>query len=57
MISLIDNRNFSGGSPVDSVETEKTRVVIHELENGWWILAVCVAYSEYAKAIADRAVY
>ncbi|RMJ26674.1 hypothetical protein PHISP_02486, partial [Aspergillus sp. HF37] len=32
-------RNFSGGKPVDSVETDKTRVVIHELEENWWILA------------------
>jgi hypothetical protein len=33
-------KTFSGGKPVDSVDTEKSRVVIHELEPGWWILAV-----------------
>lgn len=33
-------KTFSEGeTPVDSVETEKSRVVLHELENGWWILA------------------
>ncbi|KAL1865654.1 hypothetical protein VTK73DRAFT_5100 [Phialemonium thermophilum] len=32
-------RGFSGGAVVDTVDTEKTRVVIRELEPGWWILA------------------
>ncbi|KAH6631191.1 hypothetical protein B0J18DRAFT_394901 [Chaetomium sp. MPI-SDFR-AT-0129] len=32
-------RSFSGGKPVDSIDTERTRVVLHELEPGWWILA------------------
>ncbi|KAJ9164685.1 Vacuolar fusion protein ccz1 [Coniochaeta hoffmannii] len=32
-------RSFSGDRPVDTVETEKSRVVLHELEPGWWILA------------------
>ncbi|EMC97504.1 hypothetical protein BAUCODRAFT_575445 [Baudoinia panamericana UAMH 10762] len=32
-------RSFSNGEPVDSVETEKSRIVLHELEEGWWILA------------------
>ena len=34
------SRSFSGDKPVDTIETEKTRVVLHELEPGWWILAV-----------------
>lgn len=34
------DRSFSNGAPVDSVETEKSRVVLQELEAGWWILAV-----------------
>jgi hypothetical protein len=34
-------RSFSAGKPVDSIDTERTRVVLHELEPGWWILAVC----------------
>ena len=34
------SRNFSHGSAVDAVETEKSRIILHELEPGWWILAV-----------------
>lgn len=33
-------RSFSEDEPVDSVETEKSRIVMRELEKGWWILAV-----------------
>ncbi|OAA62999.1 hypothetical protein ISF_04875 [Cordyceps fumosorosea ARSEF 2679] len=33
------SRGFTDGDPVDSIETETTRVVVHELESGWWILA------------------
>ncbi|CAJ2503286.1 Uu.00g106800.m01.CDS01 [Anthostomella pinea] len=33
------SRGFSNGKPVDTIETEKSRVVLHELEPGWWILA------------------
>lgn len=33
-------RNFSGGKAVESVDTEKSRIVLHELEKDWWILAV-----------------
>lgn len=43
-IPLTSGRNFSDGKPVDSIETDKTRVVVHELEKDWWILAVCVTY-------------
>ncbi|RDW60342.1 uncharacterized protein DSM5745_10800 [Aspergillus mulundensis] len=32
-------RNFSEDKAVDYVETEKSQIVLHELENGWWILA------------------
>ncbi|KAH7389702.1 hypothetical protein DE146DRAFT_725495 [Phaeosphaeria sp. MPI-PUGE-AT-0046c] len=34
-------KSFSSGDAVDSVETQKSRIVLHELEEGWWILAVC----------------
>jgi hypothetical protein len=34
------SRGFADGAAVDSVDTDKTRVVLHELEPGWWILAV-----------------
>lgn len=33
-------RGFSDGKAVDSIDTERARVVLHELEPGWWILAV-----------------
>ncbi|KAI1274008.1 hypothetical protein F5Y07DRAFT_374743 [Xylaria sp. FL0933] len=32
-------RGFSNGEPVNTIETEKTRVVLQEVEPGWWILA------------------
>lgn len=34
-------RSFSNGKPVDSIETEKSRIILHELEVDWWLLAVC----------------
>lgn len=33
-------KSFSNGEPVDSVETQKSRIVLYELEADWWILAV-----------------
>ncbi|TIC92813.1 Vacuolar fusion protein CCZ1-like protein [Colletotrichum higginsianum] len=33
------SKSFSGGQPVDSIDTEKSRVILHELEPGWWVLA------------------
>lgn len=33
-------RDFADNQAVETIETEKTRVVLHELEPGWWILAV-----------------
>ncbi|KAH7148526.1 hypothetical protein EDB81DRAFT_946712 [Dactylonectria macrodidyma] len=33
------SRGFAGGASLDAIDTEKTRVVLHELEPGWWILA------------------
>ncbi|KAL7623480.1 hypothetical protein AAE478_007162 [Parahypoxylon ruwenzoriense] len=33
------SRGFADGKAVDTIETEKSRVVLHELEPGWWILA------------------
>ncbi|KAL9097299.1 MAG: hypothetical protein Q9165_000726 [Trypethelium subeluteriae] len=32
-------RGFSNDEPVESIETEKSRIALHELEKGWWILA------------------
>lgn len=34
------SRGFANGEPVNTIETEKTRVVLQEVEPGWWILAV-----------------
>ncbi|KAF4447305.1 Vacuolar fusion protein CCZ1 like protein [Fusarium austroafricanum] len=33
------SRGFASGSTVDTIDTEKSRVILHELEPGWWILA------------------
>jgi len=33
-------RDFSDGKPVDTIETEKSRIILHELESGWWMIAV-----------------
>ncbi|KAM0264428.1 hypothetical protein ACHAQJ_000619 [Trichoderma viride] len=33
------SRGFSDGASVDTIDTEKSRVIAHELEPGWWILA------------------
>lgn len=33
-------RGFADGASVDTIDTEKSRLVLHELEPGWWILAV-----------------
>lgn len=33
-------KSFSDGRSVDTIETEKSRIILHELESGWWILAV-----------------
>ncbi|KAK5992349.1 Vacuolar fusionCCZ1-like-like protein [Cladobotryum mycophilum] len=33
------SRGFSDGAPMDAIDTEKSRVIAHELEPGWWILA------------------
>lgn len=34
------DRSFSDREAVDSIDTEKSRIVLHELEAGWWVLAV-----------------
>ncbi|ERF76135.1 hypothetical protein EPUS_01469 [Endocarpon pusillum Z07020] len=32
-------KNFSDGESIDTIETERSRLVLHEVEKGWWILA------------------
>lgn len=46
-------RSFSDGRAVDTVETEKARIVLHELEAGWWILAVSIC-SPYEVILLTR---
>ena len=43
--TILNNRyrNFSKGEAVDYVETDKSLIVLHELEKNWWILAVSLA--------------
>ncbi|KAH7026391.1 uncharacterized protein B0I36DRAFT_330565 [Microdochium trichocladiopsis] len=33
------SRGFAGGQVLDTIDTDKSRYVLHELEPGWWILA------------------
>lgn len=44
MMANSADRNFSNGEPVDTVETEKSRIVMCELEPNWWILAVGLSH-------------
>lgn len=39
-------KNFSEGRSVDTIETEKSRIILYELEVGWWILAVGGAFED-----------
>ncbi|KAK4179330.1 hypothetical protein QBC36DRAFT_363450 [Triangularia setosa] len=32
------SRGFAGGKAVEGIETERRRVVVYELEPGWWVL-------------------
>lgn len=50
------SRGFSGGQVLDTIDTDKSRCVLHELEPGWWILAVSpVAGPElFASILSDR---
>ena len=34
------SRGFADGASLDGVDTDKARVVTHELEPGWWVIAV-----------------
>ncbi|ODH44285.1 hypothetical protein ACO22_00905 [Paracoccidioides brasiliensis] len=48
-------KNFSNGEAVNTVDTEKSRITLHELETGWWILA-SVDYTRLsAETSASRA--
>lgn len=42
------SRGFSNGASVDSIDTEMSKVILHELEPGWWLLAVCSRSSTFS---------
>jgi len=44
-------RDFSDGRPVDTIETEKSRIILHELESGWWLIAVSTPRTHYMLAM------
>jgi hypothetical protein len=54
ILKLITCRSFSDGEAVDSVETQKTRIVLREMEDGWWILAVCIAHVRSKPQLTPR---
>lgn len=39
-------RDFSDGKPLDTIETEKARIILHELEPGWWMIAVRIPVTD-----------
>ena len=46
--------SFAGDQAVDTVESERHRIVLTELEPEWWILAVSVAYLESVLQLTQR---
>ena len=38
-------RDFASGEAVDAIETEQSRIILHNLESGWWLLAVGAAFN------------
>lgn len=36
---------FSNDEPADAVDTEKHRIIVTELERGWWILAASAPHA------------
>lgn len=45
-------RTFSDHEAVNSIETEKSRIIVCQLESGWWLLAVC--FSRRVPPFSDR---
>lgn len=48
------SRGFADGAAVDAIDTEKSRVILHELEPGWWILAVRFPFIYLAISESER---
>lgn len=49
-------RDFSEGAAVDTIDTEKSRVVLRELEPGWWILAVSFTIATCDPRVSPEAI-
>jgi hypothetical protein len=50
-------RSFSNtGETVDSIETDRARIVLHELEAGWWLLA-SIDLTQLPASTATKGVY
>jgi hypothetical protein len=47
-------RGFADGRPVDCIDTEKTRVILHELEPNWWILGVSALHDNSVPVLFTR---
>lgn len=48
------SRGFADEASLDTVDTEKSRVITHELEPGWWILAVRMTEGPLVKCSRDK---
>ncbi|KAL9035523.1 MAG: hypothetical protein Q9214_006542, partial [Letrouitia sp. 1 TL-2023] len=46
-------KTFSNGEALDAIETEKSRILLHELEPGWWILAVRPFHHHFVANLID----
>jgi hypothetical protein len=50
-------KSFSDGKSIDTIETDKSRIILHELEAGWWLLAVRYQIHEFTRWLTSCAVY
>lgn len=46
------SQGFANGAGVDSMDTEMSKVILHELEPGWWLLAVWALPSSQAVSLS-----
>ena len=37
-------RGFAESENLSNIETERSRIVLQEVEEGWWVLAVCLSF-------------
>ena len=50
VLTTISDRNFSSQS-LEYVETEKSRIVLLELEKDWWVVAVSMNWALYSTTL------